>query len=41
VLCRFVAGGRNINLTTADRLAAVLRLRLADDPAGNSPSWDA
>jgi hypothetical protein len=31
VLCRFVNGGQNINLATADRLAAVLRLRLADD----------
>jgi hypothetical protein len=31
VVCRFVAGERNINLTTADRLAAVLRVRLADD----------
>ena len=31
VLCRFVAGNQNINLTTADRLAAVLRVRLADD----------
>ena len=31
VLCRFIAGDQNINLTTADRLAAVLRVRLADD----------
>ena len=31
VLCRFVAGECNINLQTADRLAAVLRLRLAED----------
>jgi transcriptional regulator with XRE-family HTH domain len=31
VVCRFVAGGRNINLATADRLAAVLKLRLAED----------
>jgi transcriptional regulator with XRE-family HTH domain len=32
VVCRFIAGDRNINLATADRLAAVLRVRLADDP---------
>jgi transcriptional regulator with XRE-family HTH domain len=31
VLCRFVTGDRNITLATADRLAAVLRVRLADD----------
>jgi hypothetical protein len=31
IVCRFVAGDRNINLATADRLAAVLRLRLAED----------
>jgi ribosome-binding protein aMBF1 (putative translation factor) len=31
VVCRFVAGGRNINLATADRLAAVLKLRLVED----------
>jgi transcriptional regulator with XRE-family HTH domain len=31
VLCRFVAGGRNINLANADRLAVVLGVRLADD----------
>jgi hypothetical protein len=32
VLYHFVAGDRNTNLATADRLAVVLRLRLADDP---------
>ena len=32
VLYRFVAGDRNLNLATANRLAVVLRLRLADDP---------
>jgi predicted transcriptional regulator len=31
VLYRFVVGDRNINLATADRLAVVLRVRLADD----------
>jgi hypothetical protein len=31
VLYRFVGGERNINLATADRLAAVLKVRLADD----------
>jgi hypothetical protein len=31
VLYRFVASARNINLATADRLAAVLKVRLADD----------
>jgi plasmid maintenance system antidote protein VapI len=31
IVCRFVAGDQNINLATADRLAAVLRVRLADD----------
>jgi hypothetical protein len=32
VLYRFVTNDRNLNLTTANRLAVVLRLRLADDP---------
>jgi hypothetical protein len=31
ILWRFVYRDRGINLTTADRLAEVLRLRLADD----------
>jgi hypothetical protein len=31
VLSRFVAGDRAVNLDTADRLARVLRFRLADD----------
>jgi DNA-binding phage protein len=31
-LYRFVTSDRNLNLTTANRLAVVLRLRLADDP---------
>jgi plasmid maintenance system antidote protein VapI len=31
ILYRFVAGERGINLDTADRLARVLRFRLADD----------
>jgi plasmid maintenance system antidote protein VapI len=31
VLCRFLARQRSITLDTADRLAAVLRVRLADD----------
>ena len=32
VLYRFVTSDRNLNLATANRLAVVLRLRLADDP---------
>jgi hypothetical protein len=32
VLSRFLAGKRTITLETADRLARVLRLRLADHP---------
>jgi plasmid maintenance system antidote protein VapI len=31
VLSRFLAGQRSITLETADRLAAVLRIRFADD----------
>jgi transcriptional regulator with XRE-family HTH domain len=31
IVCRFVAGDRNINLATVDRLAAVLKLRLVED----------